>query len=222
MKRSPKTSRASGRRTGRLRAILAAGSVLIFAVGVTTASFVDTASVTIADDDDDGSRNGVGYDKVPEIWLSDAGNSGTIGPGPRGRVHWLAVDGSPISADLSKPLLAQVDVSPADGASYALAVTPTLENDYVPTETGVDPFPWLRFSITLPNGVELNNLSADDFNNHDDRAFNVCHANDRYPACGQKFMIRVHLDPLAPYAVSGSKARFKVIFEGMTTQIVGL
>lgn len=212
-------ARTGTHRTGRLRAILATGSVLLLAVGATAASFTDVAWVSVSGDDRP-AEDGIGYDSVPAIWLSDAGNGGVLSPQPSGRNHWTTVISDvPISADRDNSFIGRIAVAPRAGAPYALAITPTISA--APAPGSADATPWLRFTVVFPDGRVVDNMSAAQFNAYAYRSFNVCHAVGSHPGCGQDFTFAVTVDPLTPYIYQGSKVSITVNFEGSTTQIEG-
>lgn len=184
-------------------------------IGVTSAAFQDEsrAVLTGADGSID---SGIGYPEQPAIWLSDAGNSGYVTPPPAGRDHWMHSNDLPISTQADNTLQLIVLVIPKYGAPYAIDVTPTLHTGIEPDSGEIDPFPWLRFMVTLPDGTTFENLSAVEFNALPERLFTVCGTGGS-GECPYGFTISVTLDPLAPYMVHDAKADVRVTFDGMTT-----
>lgn len=208
------------RTSGRLRAVLALGSVLLLSVGITAAGFNHEAHVLITGSED--SATGIGYAEAPAIWLSDGSPENYVVPPPADRDYRLKVfRDAPITTDPETSFAADVWIFPRWGATYALDVTPTLTTALPADDaSGPDPFPWLRFTVKFPDGRTLENLSAKDFNEHSERSFTACNKADGsigYSPCAPAPMeLTVSLDPLTPYTFRNSKANFRVTFEGIT------
>lgn len=203
-------------RTGRLRTALALGSVLVLGIGITTAAFTDEAHVLFTGPA--GAAPGIGYADHPAIWLSNGG-SGVQAP-PAGRDYWMVGNGVAVTSNAAATFVATTHVFPSTGAIYSLDVTPTLS--LVPVEgSSTDVAQWLRFTVEFPDTRVLENLTAEEFNNHPDRHFTVC--NDKAGAVSlrdcnlQTLRVTVAYDPLTPYRFRDSEVNIRMSFEAVTS-----
>ncbi|MFZ4895386.1 hypothetical protein ACL9RL_13125 [Plantibacter sp. Mn2098] len=190
-------------RTGRVRAVLACAAVFAMTAGTTSAAFQDTRSVQLGTGEP---GSGLGDPQVPLLFLRGGENR-----------EFELSESVPVVLDLAPnsatsigsddEVLFAMTLRTAEGHAASQRVTSTIVVDAGAHRT--DPAPWLRMSLTLPDGRQLVG-TADAINAVADRTFVICDSG----CTPGEVRLSIALDDAAPFAVAGASIGVRLQFAG--------